>query len=627
MNVLCLASFLGAVVYVQGRPAMCPDECTCSSDEWGRRQVICSKGGLRDPIPIGSVEEDVEVFKISAPVNDPNFLTIGPIFQKFFRLEQLELVRSNIPAIGKHSFWGVPTLKQLNLMQNNISHILEHNFRGLVNLIELHLDENRIESMPSETFRHLRALKVLTLSGNRIHELVPRLFIMVGKLQELDLSRNPLNDLNPEVFKDIHNLRKFKCRRCHLTSLNKLIYQLLNDLTELDLGENEFKYLKSHEFHSLRKLKVLKLDNNLLTVVNEYTFAPVTSKSKQINEMSEVEVALEEIDLSRNYLAKINIRSFSNLTSLTSIDISYNKLDKLEFGTFLPVVSSLKRLNISGNLISMSDLKSLFQISSQLTHVSLSDMELSNFPQGLFAYQENLRYLNLSGNRFAFLPPHVVTMMTRVQILDLSRNHFRGLNERIIVRLEKVARLFLEENPWACDLCHIPPILNRVNKTEVGASFRDLTCKSPHALAGRTVSSLQADELGWCSNSETSGDMTDDTSDFMGMPGRLIPKEATAGIVLALLALALFFLSGISLLACMAYYRRRRTNHYYTREEHRSQTESFFENPSAVHNGHGNSVYKLSREGSLMKKKKVTIATIDEIVKYPEHTIFANGPC
>lgn len=59
MNVLCLASFLGAVVYVQGRPAMCPDECTCSSDEWGRRQVICSKGGLRDPIPIGSVEEDV----------------------------------------------------------------------------------------------------------------------------------------------------------------------------------------------------------------------------------------------------------------------------------------------------------------------------------------------------------------------------------------------------------------------------------------------------------------------------------------------------------------------------------------------------------------------------------------
>lgn len=562
----------------------------------------------------------VEVFEISAPLDAPNFLTIGPIFQQFSHLEELHIVRSNIPAIGKHSFWGVPTLKILNLTQNNISHVLEHNFRGLVNLVKLHLDDNRIESMPSETFKHLQELKVLTLARNKIYELVPRIFLMLGKLHELDLSQNPLEDLNPEVFKDVQGLRVFRCRLCRLSNINILIYRLLGDLIELDLGENEFKYVLPDEFYYLRKLQVLKFDANQLAVVMDNTFG---NGGTDLNLYpTEHRMNLQVVNLSRNRLAKVTLHAFSNLTTLRVLDLSYNKFDKMEPRIFLPLADSLQTLNLSGNAIPISELKIIIQIVSKLNHLSLADMELSNLPTGFFAHQENLKFLNLSGNRFSHISFHVMTFVTRIQTLDFSRNRFRGLNEKVVTRLEKIPNLILKENPWACDLCHIPPILNRVNKSKLSVALRELTCKSPYSLAGRNVFTLQGSELWWCTSGEALNN--DENISAVGASRSLLPGKIPLGLIISLGAFILLIMLGVTVVVCVAY-SRRRTNHYYTREEQRSQYESIFENSTTVNDESDKGIYKESFEIQKIKKKKVSIATIDEIVKYPELYVSTNN--
>jgi len=119
------------------------------------------------------------------------------------QLEEIRILRSNIPAIGRHSFWGVPTLKVLDLRLNNISQVVQENFRGLANLRELYLDDNKISDMPSAPFNYLTELRVLSIARNQIYELAPRVFLKLGKLRELDLSGNNLIEMNPEVFKDI----------------------------------------------------------------------------------------------------------------------------------------------------------------------------------------------------------------------------------------------------------------------------------------------------------------------------------------------------------------------------------------------------------------------------------------
>lgn len=204
---MCSASSCLTIVtitcIIQILSAICPEQCYCNLDDSGRRQVVCTQGGMHSPIPINNMDSQTEVIIISAPDNNENDLTIGPIFGQFKGLEEINIVKSNVPAIGKHSFWGVPSIKKLNLTHNNISNIYDHNFIGMANLLELHLSDNRIDSLTSATFRHLSELRFLSLARNRISELVPRLFLKLGKLKELDLSGNPLRELTPEVFKDV----------------------------------------------------------------------------------------------------------------------------------------------------------------------------------------------------------------------------------------------------------------------------------------------------------------------------------------------------------------------------------------------------------------------------------------
>lgn len=68
-------------------------------------------------------------------------------------------------------------------------------------------------------------------------------------------------------------------------------------------------------------------------------------------------------DLSRNRLAKVTNDAFMSLTNLTYLDLSYNKLSKLEAASMEPL-KKLHALNISGNLqIDLFDIQDTFLVS------------------------------------------------------------------------------------------------------------------------------------------------------------------------------------------------------------------------------------------------------------------------
>ncbi|CAH1390493.1 unnamed protein product [Nezara viridula] len=86
--------------------AVCPGECSCGLDPKGRRMVRCTRGSMSGIIPVEYMESSIEVLNITAPEAQENWLTMGPVFQRFLNLEEVHITRSNIPAIGKHTFWG-----------------------------------------------------------------------------------------------------------------------------------------------------------------------------------------------------------------------------------------------------------------------------------------------------------------------------------------------------------------------------------------------------------------------------------------------------------------------------------------------------------------------------------------
>lgn len=100
-------------------------------------------------------------------------------------------------------------------------------------------------------------------------------------------------------------------------------------------------------------------------------------------------------DVSRNRLAKISGRAFVNLSNLTYLDISYNKLSALELD-YMCHLPRLQTLNISGNIqMNLLDVRPVFQNLTELRSLSIAD--ITNMPLGIFVPLSNLQMLNISG--------------------------------------------------------------------------------------------------------------------------------------------------------------------------------------------------------------------------------------
>lgn len=61
-------------------------------------------------IPDQDFDPYVNIVEIYGPKNS---LAIGPIFTHLMELEILRIIDSNVPAVGRHSFWGNTKLRIL----------------------------------------------------------------------------------------------------------------------------------------------------------------------------------------------------------------------------------------------------------------------------------------------------------------------------------------------------------------------------------------------------------------------------------------------------------------------------------------------------------------------------------
>ncbi|VEN39475.1 unnamed protein product [Callosobruchus maculatus] len=566
--------------------AMCPTRCTCYLDQKGRISVLCKDGGMVGPLNLNNVSLDTEVIKITAPEDNMNQLIMSPVFQSYKKLEEIHITKSNVPQLGMHFFWGLTRLDVLNLSQNNITQPLDHNFRGLSKLKELYLDDNRIISLPSGTFRYLHELKVLSIQRNRIEELTPRIFLEVGKLRVLKLSGNHLRELSPEVFKDVQELRSLECRGCALTRLNNEIYHLLPHLTHLDLGDNDIKTLNSEDLRDLTNLKHLKLDGNQLTAIPNSTFV--------------YQPMLKKLNLAKNHIAKISSEPFTNAYNLTELDLGHNELKNLDF--LRSVAETLEVLVLSGNHLKQHALKVIYEMTA-LKELHLADCGLADIHSPIFP--PSLRALDLSSNHLSALQSEV--MPFNLVELDISSNRFRGISEEVMILLDNAQVLKFENNMWSCDLCHIVPLLDRVNRS---ASFREVICSAPFAVKGKKLCAIRKNELSWCT--VPSYPMSD--ADYF-----LVARDGKVGLMIAGTSVVLLVLAISGVIAALCYSRRHAAKYYTHEDQLAKEGESIFENNHSPLFCDGELSFKFPLDNG---DKKISIATIDEIKK--EHCI-TNG--
>lgn len=347
-------------------------------------------------------------------------------------------------------------------------------------------------------------------------------------------------------------LRQLECRGCALTQINPHVHKHLPNLVFLDLGDNQLTTIRAEDLHHLTNLKQLKLDGNQLQTIQHDAFHTLTS--------------LRRLVLARNWLKDVG-----GLPNLTELDVSFNKLRTVN-------LEAVEVVDLSGNPLEEEGLKNLRL--EGLRELRLAQCGLSHFNFPL----EGLEVLDVSRNHITSLP---ASLPFTLRLLDLSDNLLKGIDEYHMEKLDGIKLLLLQGNPWSCDLCHVVPLLDRINQS---ARIQELTCAAPNTVRGQTLGTLDKSQLVWCSGYD---------SDYF-----LVTARGNFGLIAAALSVCLLLLVLLAVLVALCYGKRHAAR-YYTNEEKLEEELSFPHSPSLFCDGE--LTFKFPLEG------KLGVSTVEEV--------------
>ena len=321
-----------------------------------------------------------------------NLLLYPSVFAALTHVSTLDISECNLKTIDPQYFDGMDGLRELLADNNKISSFNPSATTWKINLHRMELGLKGCEEIITQyAFRGLQNLKTLFLRQENAKKYESsRFFIHISKLQELTL----LTGLyRTDLTLNTPNLKEFSFRsldqsvcRLNTTELFTVAQSIENvniqaslhireikgykqpslfsdkyKLIFLDLSYNSFNNLPSAVFKNLFSLKKLNISENLIETIEPNAFIGLNSletldlkENKLFSFPGDILMHMKclinlHLDFNTlNYLEKDLFISTPNLTNLT---LSHNQFVGFNSSTFEPISSSLKSLDIMGNIL------------------------------------------------------------------------------------------------------------------------------------------------------------------------------------------------------------------------------------------------------------------------------------
>ena len=344
-------------------------------------------------------------------------------------LHTLDLSHNELTYLYPESFVYHPQLTLVNFAHNKFSFFPTQFIRNLKYLKDLKLNDNLIKTIDDGDFANLPMLQNLDLSRNELSTVSESAFQNSSQLQRINLSHNKISALKSDTFSGTIRLI-LDLSHNNLTSMTRGMFQRpkVMRLQDIDLSYNGFTripvdVLQSQYFHldtlkiSHNKIQDIPSDANILLNIKEIdlSFNPLTEDSisnvlNQPKTVRKLDMAgtgimdvpvletpfLTSFNLSGNKISKLN-GDILNKASLTTLDVSNNRLPNLSFGmtSAWPKLRNLKYLDISGNPITFI-IKGDFKYLDTLEVLKMSHLQkCTKVETGAFHNLKALRILEM----------------------------------------------------------------------------------------------------------------------------------------------------------------------------------------------------------------------------------------
>ncbi|XP_071382332.1 transforming growth factor beta activator LRRC32-like [Centroberyx affinis] len=353
------------------------------------------------------------------------------------RLRRLDLSNNFIRQL--HTL-GLPYLEQLDLSCNQLDLISEGAFENLAQLEELNLSRNALNNnlgSNSKALQSISRLKSLDISMNSLNDDAVELYLRnKSSLDQLKMTGNGLTRLTHNLFKESKGLRAISIDDNLITDIEQGTFEPLSRLETLNLAKNNLAHICDFKLHQVKYLNlsrnsieffVTQEDDKLYRLeildlsFNRLIYFPIVPKisrlkylylqNNMVGTLNSETTMISEVnslykDIIREEDNTKNIHSNWGLMPLVYIDLSYNHFRSFPLET-LSLLSSLETLNLSYNCL------------QNIICNSTNDSPLGHHHQLFFP---SLKYLDLQSNGLLNISPHFLESLTQLETLNLQEN-------------------------------------------------------------------------------------------------------------------------------------------------------------------------------------------------------------
>ncbi|OAF66671.1 hypothetical protein A3Q56_05607, partial [Intoshia linei] len=313
----------------------------------------------------------------------------------------------------ENAFQFLNKLETLNVDSNQITTIPDLAFRGCLKLKIIFMDSplsntidfsfNNLQYININTFAHVKSTQTVKFNNNKLQKIYPNMLNGIIVKNDIDLSFNYIQDVTQEAFKNI---------QC----------------SNINLNDNQIYTIGKRAFYNI-KVDTIILKNNPLNSIYESAFE---------------NSILKLLNLKNLKIDKIKQFAFKNSKIEKQLDLSYNKIQKIENNVFDNIV--VKNLFLDNN-----NLKSIqtpiFNDMSKITNkLTFNNNEL-NYLCNLCFGELKVKSIYLNKN-YLWRIPKVSMYNVHVENLYLNENHISKIIQSTFNPLihSNILNLYLENN-------------------------------------------------------------------------------------------------------------------------------------------------------------------------------------